>query len=145
MTINNLLSNPYFDASFERQEWVHEWVRPTVQHFIDAGLAYYMNTPIAIMLEMQGGLDGYLLLEQCTISYKTRAPLPINDNIAFWKEFATSTVWIAPSAEMRFRLGKVLGLAGGRLLGVDRGNFNPDNFHCYSILLARATSHQINQ
>lgn len=140
MTINNLLSSPYFGASFERQEWVHEWVRPTVQYFTATALAYSMNTPITIMLEMQGGLDGYLLLEQCTISYKTRAPLPVHDNLSFWKEFAKSAVWIAPSAEMRSRLGKELGLPGGTLLGVDIGNFKPNNFHQYSILLARATS-----
>ncbi len=96
--------------------------------------------PIAIMLEMQGGIDGYLLLEKCSISYKTRAPIPLEENPEFWKQVAESSVWITPNLGMRLRLGARLGLPGKILNGVNLDNLTPVNLHEFFIQLAKATA-----
>lgn len=140
MLINDLVASPYFRSNFERQEWVHEWVRPTVHFFGITALGYSINMPIAIMLEMQGGVDGYLLLEQCSVSYKTRAPIPVEGDPQFWKELAENSIWITPSLEMRYKLGSYLDLPDKVLNGVDLGDLSPANFHEFSIQLAKATS-----
>lgn len=140
MLRNNDIYTPYFFRCFERQEWVHDWIRPTVQFFEQTKQGYLNNMPIAIMLEMQGGIDGYLLLEQCSISYKTRAPIPLEENPGFWKQIAESSVWITPNLGMRLRLGDRLGLPGKILNGVNLDNLTPANLHEYFIQLAKVTA-----
>jgi hypothetical protein len=140
MLINQLISSPYFRANFERQEWVHEWARPTVQFFGATALAYSKNVPIAIMLEMQGGIDGYLLLDQCSISYKTRAAIPVEGDPQFWRNLASNSAWITPSLAMRQRLGDYLDVPNKILSGIDLGDHVPVNFHEFSLQLAKATS-----
>lgn len=140
MLINHLISSPYFRANFERQEWVHEWVRPTVLFFTATAFAYSKNVPIAIMLEMQGGIDGYLLLDQCSISYKTRAAIPIENDPQFWRDLANHSVWITPSLAMRQKLGGYLEVPNKVLPGIDLGDLVPANFHEFSLQLAKATS-----
>lgn len=140
MLIDDLISSRYFRKNFERQEWVHEWIRPTVNFFETTALGYSVNMPIAIMLEMQGGIDGYLLLEQCTISYKTRAPIPVESDPQFWRWLAINSIWITPSLAMRKKLGVYLDLPDKLLNGVDLGDRIPANFHEFSIQLADVTS-----